>query len=241
MTAARALRPCRVTRSRPLNSFRGWSRYGRIAVEDFLSHDGSRLVDGLHCLRVGEHDEAEGREGAVGPVGHGEVDAIGALGGGLLGEGGVASREGQELTVRQLEAVCRLKGGQGRRARDEFFRRRELHRPALADVAREVLERRELFLVGEVLSDRDRPGIVRWRGREPHDPVLLEVELLDRFVAFLLVLPYRRIGSLEEEGAVAGILDVEVELLWPRWPCARGRSCRSRLCPPRVCRSRIGG
>ena len=107
---------------------------------------GRRLIDRLHALGVGHHDQAKGGELAVGAIGHGGVDAGGLLGRGLLGGGGVAAGENEKLVGGELEAVGILEAGQRRRALDELGRTGELHLAAAGDPLAEVFHGLEIFV-----------------------------------------------------------------------------------------------
>jgi hypothetical protein len=84
--------------------------------------------------------------------------------------------------------------------------------PPPVTIFAEIGQRLQLVGVGNVLAHRDRPGVVGRRRRQPDDLVGVVIELLDRFIGLLRVLPGRIVALFEEEGAVAGIFRIDVDL-----------------------------
>ena len=138
-TAIFELRVCRVSSDSDLNTGSSRSLICGYFVEHLRADDRRRLVDRLHTLGVGEDDEVERGELPVGAVGHRGIDPRGLLRRRLLGRGGIAAGEDEELVGGQLEAIGLLEAGQRGRALDELGRAGELDLAAARDPFAEVL------------------------------------------------------------------------------------------------------
>src|SRR3954447_24675062 len=184
----------------------------RVFFEHGRPHDRSRLIDDLRALRVLHHDEVEGGDRPVGAVDHRRIDPAQLLGGGPHGHGGVAAREDDDLIPRQREAIALLESRQGRRALHELGRAGELDDSAPLRDLRKVVHGGKALPAGEIAAHGDQPGGVRRRPVEPDELVRRLVESLDEIVAGLRLLPGRIVLLVEEEGSVAGVFGIEVDL-----------------------------
>ncbi len=183
----------------------------RVARQHLGAHDRCRRIHRLHRQRVGQHHQAERGQRAVGAVGHGGVDARGALRRGLDRDGRVAAGQREDLLLPQLEAVGRLEGRQRIGPLDEFGRGRQLEGTAADQPARQVVQAGQLVLRRQVLAHGDGPGVVG-RCRLQPDQTVLFIERARPLEAAAQVLPGRVLLVGVEEGAVAGVFGVQVHL-----------------------------
>src|SRR5829696_4535851 len=184
----------------------------RVFFEHGRPDDRSRLIDDLRALRVLHPHEVEGGDRPVGAVDHRRIDPAQLLGGGPHRHSGVAARENDDLIPRQREAVALLESRQSRRTLDELGRAGELDNSAPLRDLRKVVHGGEALPAGEIAAHGDEPGVVRRRPVEPDELVRRLVESLHEIVAGLGLLPGRIVLLVEEEGAVAGVLGIEVDL-----------------------------
>ena len=112
----------------------------------------------------------------------------------------------------EAKAVARLEGRQGRRAFDELGRGGELDAAAAIHIAGEIGHRRQVIAPGQILAHGDDPGVVGRRRSEPDQMVFLAVELGDLGIAARPALPHRVLLHVEEQGAVAGVFGIDVDL-----------------------------
>jgi hypothetical protein len=112
----------------------------------------------------------------------------------------------------QGEAVGLLEGRQRCRRVDEFRRGRELHRAAACDVFSEIAQGNKLVFVGDVLAQRDRPGVVGRRRGQPDDLVGIVIQRFCLFISLGGIVPAAISTLFEEEGSVAGIFGINIDL-----------------------------
>ena len=208
----RAFSCCNVSRLRLANTGSSAAAISRVFFQHGLAHDRCRRIDDLRALVVAQRNEAKRGEFAVGAVGHPGIDPGDALGRRPQRRRRVAARQGQELVRAQVKPVGLLERGQRRRTLDELGRSRKLQPAAIPEPRRQIVEAFPLRKARQVAADGDHPGVVRGRRPEPDEAVRLAVQRFHRFIAGGGVLPDRIALAMKEEGAVAGVFGVDVDL-----------------------------
>ncbi|MNC18273.1 hypothetical protein D3C75_661700 [compost metagenome] len=156
--------------------------------------------------------QTQRRHRAVGAVGHRRVHAGGLLGRRFNGHCGIAARQRQQLALIELEVVGFFKRRQGIRALDKLGRGGQLKVPFLFQVAAEIVQRGEFAFFRQILAHRNGPGVVgRGRG-QPDQVVLLRIKLFDFLIPILCIFPCRVVFIFEEEGSVASVFRVDIQL-----------------------------
>ncbi|SPX51936.1 Uncharacterised protein [Klebsiella pneumoniae] len=135
----------------------------------------------------------------------------------------IAPGQRQQLVLVEVEAIRFFKRWQRVRALNKFRRSRQLKFAALLQVATEVGQRGQLIFLRQVLAHGDSPGVVGRRRGEPYQLMFLLIEALHLLIALLGILPRRVVFIFEEEGAIAGIFRVDIQLAGDNRPAHHRR------------------
>ena len=184
----------------------------RMARQHGFADDRRRRIDDLRALVVAQRGEAERGELAVGAVRHRRIDPRRTLRRGAQRRRRIAARQGQQLVGAQMKPVGLLEGRQSGRAFDKFRRGGKLEMSAPGEIGGEVVEAFARRKSRKVVADRDDPGVVGGCRGKPDQVVCAAVEFAHGGIAPLPVFPHRIILAVEENGAVAGVFGVDVDL-----------------------------
>ena len=133
-------------------------------LQNRLTDDRRRLVDGLYALVVFEHNEAGRRNAAIGAIDHRGIGAVGLVGRGRDGCGGITTRQRDQLIGFQREPIGRLKCRKCRCRIDELGRRRQNDRTAARYIFAEITEGLDLAAIGQILAHRNSQVLLAGEG-----------------------------------------------------------------------------
>lgn len=85
---------------------------------------------------------------------------------------------------------------------DEFGRSGKDDFAAIGNIFAEIGKRLQIVLVGDILAQRNRPGVVCRRWCQPDDLVGVEVECFRLFIALGCIFPERIVGLGEKKAAL---------------------------------------